>query len=193
MTSGNKENSINEDFQPNWICLNVIKPILQQASKLLKCPVDKLKIFNPPNIKHLYNKKTTDRAISVDGIVPGLAVVMDKGLHSHSYVRQGITLFEARTDPKIRYVFACFRDHLGFDASYLVAKDGDIFRLYRYFKLCQKRNNLREAPILKDGLIEELLKQRYRKIRSSRQKRSFASRSAWQWQNNGLSMDSKAL
>ena len=69
---------------------------------------------------------------------------MDKGLHTLTYGRIGVTLFETRTNPPIRYAFAAFREDQGYYIDYVVAKDGDIFRLYRHFNRCQKETNIKE-------------------------------------------------
>lgn len=143
----------------NWHRADLLNPIIEQASKLLKCSKDELKTFSSPPTMHLYDKKTTDRAIAVDGIKPGTPALMSHGLHELTNGRCGVTLFETRTDPPIQYIFASFLDCNGYLVTFLVARNGEIFRLFRYFKRCQTKNNLEEPPILNDGLIDELLKQ----------------------------------
>ena len=148
----------NQEAPLSWHSLEVANPVLQQASKLLDCSKDKLKIFDVPVLSHLFDKKRADRPIAAIGF-PGLPLVTNCGLHTYTNYRYGITLFETRTDPSIPYVIANFQDDKGYHKDFLVAKDGDIFRLYRYFKRCEQNKNIKNAPVLEPGLMEELLKQ----------------------------------
>lgn len=154
MTCGSTEVS------SNWHRDDLTLPILKQASKLLKCPEEELQIFDPPLLSHLKDGKLTDRAIASDGIKPGLPMVADRGLHKYNrYGKSGVVLYETRTNPPIQYVYGTFLDDQSTSVDRLIAKTGTIFRLYRYFKRCQVQDNIEDAPVLAEGLIEELLKQ----------------------------------
>lgn len=150
---------ISSEISSDWHESDLILPVLQQASGLLKCHENELKIFEPPYMSHTRDKKLFDRAIVSIGIKQGMPVVTDRGLHEFSHSMCGIVLYETRTDPPIQYAYATFCNLQGFNRNYLVAKTGTIFRLYRYFKRCHKKEHIKYAPVLAEGLIDELLKQ----------------------------------
>jgi len=144
--------------QSSWHESDLILPILEQASGLLKCKKDQLEIMDTPYMPHMSDPATADRALKRCGVKSGMPFTSHTRFHQHSQYNVGMILYRTR-EGAIQYVYASFRDHRGYVKDYLVVPHGSIFRLTRYFKRCYKRDHIKEAPILAEGFSEELLKQ----------------------------------
>ncbi len=135
-----------------------IRLAVQCAAELLQTPVDNLERFIPDELSFMDNPKLRDRAIKRVGITPFDPPVLRHCLHGPRHDLGGIILFECRTNPLLRYVYALYSVN-GNNQWSFIAKKGEVWKIVRHFQRQHKAIYVSyKMPVLEEGLIEEIEK-----------------------------------
>lgn len=118
---------------------------------------------------YMSSRQFRDTAIKAVGPLEDMPRVAFYGLHSRNMEGHGITLYQTKTDPSLKYcVFRTKGEYT--TPTYIIVPKGSYFRLRRHAvrmaKLC---NRTTQPPVLEDGLLHRLIQNSVEFIRRSKE------------------------
>ena len=139
--------------------MSELKRNLPRFASLLETSVDDLKIMTYHWFPSSYMKsERRDPVIKSEGMLEDMPLVQKRRMQGKSVAGWGTFLHRSFLNPEIHYVLYSIRGQDDADETYLICKKGDLYLLKRYaYKLNQICNEVKEAPILADGLMEEII------------------------------------
>lgn len=154
------------DYDPNeepvyyslpW--MKALKNHLPIAAEALETTVDKLSVYEPYGLRNfMIEDDLKDRAIKTLPIAKGFPYIKSSRLHASIRGTGGVgaVLYETR-DKSLRYVTYYFTTGSN-TFSFLIVPKGKMFRLKRHFDRLNKQKSLKHPPVLRDGLLAELVR-----------------------------------
>lgn len=155
--------------------ISEIKRQLPRIAKILKTTVDQLKISDYSLFPSAYMKSPfRDPVIETTGIIDGLPIIQKRRLQMGGQgIGIGIFIHKSYLNPEINYAIYTFRGPM-WDESYMICKKGDLYRLKRNaLSLNRKSSDVNQAPILPDGLLEEIIQNTVGFLRNSKEIEKF--------------------
>lgn len=136
---------------------------LQQAmgriAKVLHTKVDDLEVLDTWTFPSLHSFTSyADHPVKTWGLVEGLPFVCIERLHGKGSPGYGLILYECRTQRELKYLQYCTRDPNGWKTSFYICKKGEVAKIIRNCKKMGKLASKNVQPILREGLLEEIVK-----------------------------------
>lgn len=135
---------------------------LQQSigriSEILQISQDNLEILDSLAFptKH-YNTEYADHPIKTFGLAKDFPFIHTGGLH-RPFPGLGLILYECRTQRHLKYIEYCTKDSNGWRSSFYVCKKGEVAKIIRNCKKMGKLAGKNIPPILREGLLEEIIR-----------------------------------
>ena len=129
------------------------------AAEALGTTEDKLSIYEPYGLRNFMREDDLkDRAIKTLPIARGFPYIQSSRLHASIKGTGGVgaILYETR-DKSLQYVTYYFTTGSN-TFSFLIVPKGKMFRLKRHFNRLNKKKSLKHPPVLREGLLAELVK-----------------------------------
>lgn len=136
--------------------MNELQHILPRISNILNTTIDNLNIsINKPCN---FGIKGADNVVALYGLTPYLPYIQEVRKHSASSRKgTGITLYQCLNN-NLKYIIYNTYNFQGGLWSLFICKKGEQFQIIRHGqKICNKNNEITK-PILKEGLLDDIIK-----------------------------------
>ncbi len=140
---------------------SMISELQQQMprfGRLLNVNPDELSILDYDSVEKDYSETIwRDKAIHVEGFLEGLPFISTDRLQSDDHHGYGITIYENRLNPEIKYILHCHKNNYG-SATLMIVPTKNIFKLRRnMIRLNKEACKITNAPVLCAGVLDEVI------------------------------------
>lgn len=132
---------------------------LPRIAGLIGETLDSVNVYDSRRWRDTY--QTTDwrdRCILKDGVINGLPMIQQRRQQTDGYVGLGLTVYENRLDPRIKYAYWRARGSQA-DETYIVVGKANAFRLLRnIIRQNREASKITKVPVLEPGLLDEIVR-----------------------------------
>lgn len=134
---------------------------IPRVAKMLKTTVDNVKVVDswafPSN--HMYSNYA-DHPVEVWGLADDLPFLQNGPLHSKRSggAGYGLILYECREARHLKYVLYNSKNSDGWKSSTYICEKGELAKVVRNCKKMQKRASTNAPPILREGLMDDVVR-----------------------------------
>jgi len=131
---------------------------LPRIAAMLGTTADNLKVCDYNWFPHEYMTSAfRDPIIETAGVLEGLPMIQKRRLQMNGQVGTGIFIHRNCLSPELKYALYVVRGPM-WEETYLICKKGDLYQLKRNaLKLNRSSSEIKQAPILADGLLDEIV------------------------------------
>lgn len=129
------------------------------AAELLGVEIEDVKILDGWSFPTFHmSTDYADHPMKAVGLHEDFPFIQTSSLHNkHGSAGYGMTLFECRNARHLKYLWYQTKDHRGYADTYVICKKGDLWKIYRNCKRMEKLAQKNEPPILKEGLLDQVI------------------------------------
>lgn len=131
---------------------------LPRIAAMIGTTADNLKVCDYNWFPHEYMTSSfRDPVIETSGVLEGLPMIQRRRLQMPGQVGVGIFIHRSHLSPELKYALYVVRGPM-WEETYIICKKGDLYQLKRNaLKLNKSSSEIKQAPILADGLLEEIV------------------------------------
>jgi AAA+ superfamily predicted ATPase len=138
--------------------MSEMKRQLPRIAEMLGTTSDKLSVMDYNWFPHEYmNSAFRDVVVETAGVLDGMPMIQKRRQQTAGQVGLGIFIYRNYLNPDMKYAIYIVRGPM-WEENYLICKKGDLYQLKRNaLKLNKLSSEIKQAPILAEGLLEEIV------------------------------------